>query len=87
MASLISLPMTAAQYSAARAALIANSQVISHTETTPESGSFATSQISMSYLYAAGSLVLTVLEKHGIAKFASLDTIKAKLQLLLTQLP
>ena len=78
--------MTAAQYSAARAALIVNPQVTKHEETGPESGSFATSQVSMSYTYQAGNLILDVLSKSGLARWASLDTIKARLQSMLTQI-
>jgi hypothetical protein len=78
--------MTPEQFTAARAAILASNQVLTHTETTETEGNFSTSQVALSYSYAApGLMTLAVTAKHGLVRFASEDTIKQHLQELLAQ--
>jgi hypothetical protein len=81
----IVLTLNPDQYTKARAILISNSEVTSHVETDANSGSFGTSQVSMSYVYTPNSLVLSDIKKFGIARFASLGTIQSHLTDLLAQ--
>jgi hypothetical protein len=84
---LINLPMTPAQYAAARTAIATpGGEVTSHSESGPWSGNFSTAQVSFSYSYDGTWLHLLVTAKRGLATFASEGTIQKKLQDLLTRL-
>jgi hypothetical protein len=85
---MIQIPMTPDQYAKARAALATNSEILSHTESGLNNGSFATAQIEMAYYYAtpAAELQLSIKARHGLeARLASEDQIRARLIVLLAQ--
>lgn len=78
---MFSIAMTPAEFASARAAVAASKQVYAHTETGELSGILSTPQVNLQYVYDGGAeLGVTVLAKHGLAKFASEDEIKAKLE-------
>lgn len=83
---MIQIPLTPAQFAAAKAVIESSSEVLSHSESGPASGSFATSQVGMSYSYnGADTLTLSVTARHGLAKFASDDMIRQRVVTLLAQ--
>jgi hypothetical protein len=77
--------MTPAMFAKAKAVIESSPDVLSHGESGPQSGSFATSAVGMSYAYDGTTLCLVVTAKHGLAKFASEDTIKGRLMDLLSE--
>ena len=84
---MIQISMTPAQFAAAKAVIDDSDEVLSHSVSGPQSGSFATSQVGFSYSYDGVSLMtLVVTVKHGFAKIASDDEIKAHLVRLLSKL-
>jgi hypothetical protein len=84
---MIQIPMTPAQFAAAKAAIDGSSEVLSHSASGSQLGSFSTSQVGFSYSYnGVDTMTLYVTAKHGLAKFASDDTIKARLLELLGKL-
>lgn len=77
--------MSAEEFAKAKAVVETSDQVISKAEIGPNDGIFKTSQVGLNYHFdPTGTLQLTITEKHGLAKFASEDTIKAHLEELLT---
>lgn len=84
---MIEINLTPEQFAKARAAILASPAVLQHTEHSPMDGSFSTAQVTIDYSYAAsyptGSMVLDVTAKHGLARFASEDEIKKRVEALL----
>lgn len=72
MADIIEIPMTPAQYIAARLALSAAPSVSKNTVTSTTTGDVKSAQLDFSYSYDGGSLLtMTITAKHGIkAKLA-----------------
>lgn len=85
MADIITIPMTAAQFAAARQAL-ATSPTVTHSATTSvTSGIVQSKLIDFTYVYdGSAELSMTITARHGIVGHAATDNqIKAHLQLLL----
>lgn len=83
---MIQLAMTPAQFAAAKAVIGSSAEVDFHNVSGPNSGSFATSQVAMSYFYNGAVLSLSVTAKYGMAHLASEDYIKDRLAMLLGKL-
>lgn len=82
---MIQIPMTADRFAKAKAVIESSAEVVSKSESGPQSGSFATGAVGFNYSYDGVTLCLVVTAKHGLAKFASEDTIKDRLLALLAQ--
>jgi hypothetical protein len=85
---MIQIAMTQDQYTKARAAICASSEVVGHVEKGDLSGSFVTKQVAMAYYFlpAANELQLNVTARSGLeARMASEDQIKEHIQQLLAK--
>jgi len=86
---MIQLAMSPEQFAKARTAILTSPDVLQHAEHSPMDGTFSTSQVTIDYSYApsypAGQMALDVTAKHGLARFASENTIKEYIQELLAK--
>jgi allophanate hydrolase subunit 1 len=81
---MIVIPLSPDKFAQVKTELESNKQILNKTETEPNSGTFSTSQVDISYHYnGVDTLDLTVLAKHGAAHFASEDVIKSHITALL----
>lgn len=87
MADIITIPMTAAQFAAARQALATSPEITHSATTSVTSGIVQSKVIDFTYVYdGSAELNMTITARHGLkGNLASDAQIKAHLQLLLAQ--
>ncbi|MGH2505894.1 MAG: hypothetical protein ACRDHZ_00505 [Ktedonobacteraceae bacterium] len=85
---MISIPLSPEQYQAALNGLMQYKGGDLTSFLVPvngQPGQIVTPQVTLDFTYTPNVLDLTIVEKHGIAKFASESTIKSHLQDMLTR--